>query len=270
MRQPAVAGQFYSSDAKKLREQIEGCFLHKLGPRRLPEHGEGRIAGAVVPHAGYMYSGPVAAHAYYELAKYEKPETLIIMGPNHIGMGSGVAVSKDVWKTPLGEVEVDEDCADLLWKNCDVVDLDETAQEFEHSIEVQLPFLQYIYDDFKFVPICMALQDLETSREVGEAISKMKGALVLASSDFTHYEPAADAKAKDEPAIQRVLELDEGGFVQTVYEGNMSICGSGPIAACVSALKGKAEKGELLKYATSGDITGDHSKVVAYAAIAFR
>ncbi|MEE8167560.1 MAG: AmmeMemoRadiSam system protein B [Candidatus Hydrothermarchaeales archaeon] len=274
MRLPAVAGQFYASDSKSLEEQIEQCFLHELGPGKLPERGglEGGIAGAVVPHAGYMYSGPVAAHTYFELAKYEKPETIVVIGPNHTGRGSGVAVSKEVWKTPLGEVRVDEDAADILWKGCDVIDLDETAHEYEHSIEVQLPFLQYIYGEFQFVPLCIALQDLETGREIAEALSKIEldKALILASSDFTHYESSETAKAKDDAAIKHILALDEKGFTQTVYERNITICGYGPIATCIAAVKNRAGEGVLLKYATSGDITKDYSQVVAYAAIAFR
>ncbi|MFQ5815426.1 MAG: AmmeMemoRadiSam system protein B [Candidatus Hydrothermarchaeaceae archaeon] len=270
MRRPAVAGQFYNSDPKRLKQQIEECFLHRLGPRALPTKGEleGGIMGAVVPHAGYMYSGPVAAHVYYELAKC-KARTIVIMGPNHTGRGSGVAVSMEDWKTPLGVVRANKDLAEALWKTCDVIDQDETAHEYEHSIEVQLPFLQYIYDDFKFVPICISLQDLEMAIEIGKALSEMKDVLVLASSDFTHYESMDSARSKDEIAIKNILDLKEKEFMQAVYERNISICGYGPIAACISSMKPRVGKGKLLKYATSGDITGDYSQVVAYAAVAF-
>ncbi len=270
MRQPAVSGQFYSSDPKKLKEQIEGCFLHKLGPRALPSKGayKGGISGAVVPHAGYMYSGPVAAHIYYELAKYG-PRTFVIIGPNHTGKGSGVAVSMDDWKTPLGVARVDKNVAEGLMQACEIIDHNETAHEDEHSIEVQLPFLQYVFGDLKFVPICIALQDLDTAREIGRALSKMKDIVVLASSDFTHYESADDARPKDELAIKRILALDAKGFIEVVYQRDMSICGYGPIATCISAMEGKKQTGKLVKYATSGDITGDLSQVVAYAAISF-
>ncbi len=273
MRNPAVAGRFYSADKAKLRKQIESCFLHELGPWRVPPKDknkeERRIVAAVVPHAGYMYSGPVAAHAYLELAKYRPPGVIVILGPNHTGRGSGIAVSKETWRTPLGEVAVDNEVADALWKGSGIMDLDETAHEYEHSIEVQLPFLQYVYGDFKFVPICIALQDLATSIQVGECLSKLDDTLIIASSDFTHYESRDSAKAKDEKAIEMILACDTKGFLDIVYERNISICGFGPIAACLSAIKEKKPMGKLLKYATSGDVTGDHSQVVAYAAIVF-
>lgn len=256
-----------------MKEQIEGCFLHALGPGGLPEFldNERDVIGAVVPHAGYMYSGPEAAHVYYELAKQKKPERVILVGPNHTGLGSAVAISRETWKTPLGEIKVDQEVADTLWKKCGIVDLDEAAHRFEHSIEVQLPFLQYIYGDFKFVPICLGLQELETSLELAECLAMVDDALFLASSDFTHYEPRSEAFRKDNEAIKHLLELDEKKFLQTVYNLDISACGYGAIATClVAAKKQGAVKGELLKYGTSGDITGDNSSVVAYAAIVFR
>lgn len=273
MRGPSVAGQFYASDAGKLRKQIEDCFLHRLGTGKLPiaEDKERDILGAVVPHAGYMYSGPEAAHVYYSIAMQKKPKTVAILGPNHSGCGSAVAVSKEVWKTPLGEVAVDSEAADFLCKNCRIIDADEAAHRYEHSIEVQLPFLQYIYRDFKFVPICLGIQDLNTSEEIAQCLGKIKDALILASSDFTHYEPKAQAAARDKKAIEHILNLEEKKFLQTVYDLNLSICGYGAIATCIAAVKKLgAKRAELLKYATSGDITGDDSSVVAYAAIVFR
>lgn len=273
MRGPSVAGQFYALDAAGLRKQIEGCFLHKLGPGKLPkaEDKERDILGAVVPHAGYTYSGPEAAHVYYSIAGQKKPSRVVILGPNHSGYGSAVAVSKESWRTPLGEVAIDSEAADFLWKNCEIIDADEVAHKYEHSIEVQLPFLQYIYRDFKFVPICIGIQDLNTSEEIAQCLGKIKDAIVLASSDFTHYEPKEQAAAKDEKAIRHILNLDEKKFLQTVYDLDISICGYGPIATCIAAVKKLgATKAELLKYATSGDITGDDSSVVAYAGIVFK
>jgi len=270
MRQPAVAGQFYESDPKRLKKQIEECFLHEVGPGSLPKKGESKeeILGAVVPHAGYMYSGPVAAHVYSELAKKE-PGSIVIMGPNHTGIGSGVSISKEDWKTPLGVVKTDVELAETLWKNCEIIDHDETAHQYEHSIEVQLPFLQYIYEDFEFVPICIGLQDLQTAAEIGRALSELEDVLILASSDFTHFESADSARSKDEVAIKNIVDLNEETFVRTIYEKSISVCGYGPIAACVSSVKSKAKEGKLLKYASSGDITGDYAQVVAYAAITF-
>lgn len=272
MRNPSVAGQFYPSQEARLRQQIEECFHHRLGPGKLPvrENRERDIVGAVVPHAGYVYSGPEAAHVYYELAKQRKPAVVIALGPNHTGMGSAVAVSKETWKTPLGEVEVDQAVAERLHRKCGIVDLDEAAHRFEHSIEVQLPFLQYIYGEFKFVPISLGIQDLETALELAECIA-LQEALVLASSDFTHYEAKSAASKKDNEAIKHLLAMDEKKFIQTIYDLDVSACGYGAIAACLAASKKLgAKKGELMKYGTSGDITGDDSSVVAYASLLFR
>ncbi len=272
MRNPSVAGQFYHSQEDMLREQIEGCFLHPLGPGELPlhENRERDVIGAVVPHAGYAYSGPEAAHVYHALARQQKPSVVILLGPNHTGMGSAIAVSKETWRTPLGEVEVDCEVADRLWKKCGIIDLDEDAHRYEHSIEVQLPFLQYIYGEFKFVPISIGLQDYETSLELADCIA-IRDALILASSDFTHYEPKSVAFQKDNEAIKHLLAMDEKKFIQAVYDRDISACGYGPIATCLAASKRLgATRGMLLKYGSSGDITGDDSSVVAYAAMVFR
>lgn len=277
MRNPSVAGQFYPSRDRELRRLIQECFLHSLGPGRLPEDdGKGRkgerdIVGAVVPHAGYMYSGPEAAHIYYALSAQKQPERVVLLGPNHTGMGSAVAVSGEDWVTPFGVVKVDREAVEKLWKGCDLIDLDETAHRFEHSLEVQLPFLQYIYEDIKIVPICLGLQDLETSLELAECISELDDTLFLASSDFTHYEPADKAREKDLKAINHLLSLDEIGFLNTIYSLDVSACGYGAIATCLAAAKKQgAKRAELLKYGNSGDITGDNSSVVAYSAIVFR
>jgi hypothetical protein len=274
MRLPYVAGQFYSSSESGLKEQIKDCFLSPIGPKRLPEKKEEKrdILGCIVPHAGYMYSGPVAAHVYYKLSTQIKPESIVIICPNHTGRGSGVALSKDDWKTPLGVAKTDKEIVESLWKSCEILDLDEEAHVYEHSLEVQLPFLQYIYGDFNFVPISLGIQDLDTAREVAACLSTIKkDILVIASSDFTHYEPKEEAEKKDKHAISYILNLDEKKFIQTVYENNLSICGFGPIATCIATVKKRgATKGELLKYATSGDVTGDFSQVVGYAGILFR
>ncbi len=274
VRSPSVAGQFYRSDPEGLKKQIESMFLHDLGPGKLPgEGGEKRdIAACVVPHAGYMYSGPAAAHVYFELAKQKKPETIIILGPNHQGHGSAIATACEPWNTPLGVVDIDEETADFLWTNCDIIDMDENAHRYEHSLEVQIPFLQYIYKDFNFVPITLGIQDIETAEEIAECISKVdKDILIIASSDFTHYESSIEAKNKDMKAIDAILEMDEKKFIKTVYENNITICGYGPIAVAISAAKRmKATKTKLLKYMTSGDITGDQRQVVAYAGIIFQ
>lgn len=263
MRRAAVAGAFYEGERASLEKQLRDCFS---GITR--EENE-NVLGAVVPHAGYMYSGSVAASVY---AKLPRADIFAIIGPNHQGIGSLVAVSKDTWVTPLGEVEVDEAFVDALPKQ--IIDLDENAHKYEHSIEVQLPFLQFLFNrNFHFVPICIGLSDEDTAREIGEdlanTISKIdKKVVVIASSDFTHYEPDRIAREKDGYVIEAIKELDVAKFYNRVYERNSTACGIGPIAATMHAAKKLgAKEGKLIKYATSGDVTGDMSGVVGYGGI---
>lgn len=274
MRRPCVAGQFYSGSQDGLRRQIEECFLSDIGPGELPKSGDAKrdIIGCVVPHAGYMYSGPVAAHVYGELARQEAPETIVIISPNHTGTGSLAALSNEDWETPLGVVKTDIEVVDALFRGCESLDIDETAHMSEHSLEVQLPFLQYIYGGFKMVPICMMWPSMEILEDVAECISKIeKDILVIASSDFTHYESHESATKKDNNAISHILNMDERRFLQTVRENNLSICGHAPIVACLSSVKKLgATSTRLLKYATSGDVTGDYGQVVGYAGIIMR
>jgi AmmeMemoRadiSam system protein B len=279
IRRPTQAGAFYEGDAEALRAQIANCFLHKLGPGKLPEVRDGKlraVVGLVCPHAGYVYSGPVAANAYFELAADGKPDTVIVLGPNHTGYGSGLAVvNEGFWRTPLGDVEVDEEAADELVREARIVDVDEVAHRFEHSIEVQLPFLQYLYgDSFKFVPVSFGLQDLDSAVEVGRALVEVmdgRNAVVIASSDMTHYEPQKTAAAKDLDALRAVEALDVNRFYSILEAENVTACGYGPIAAVITAAKGLLVKeAMLLRYQTSGDITGDHSNVVGYAAVCFK
>jgi AmmeMemoRadiSam system protein B len=279
VRRPTQAGAFYEGDAEALRAQIANCFLHRFGPGKLPEvnlNGVRAVVGLVCPHAGYVYSGPVAANAYYELALDGKPDTVVILGPNHTGYGSGLAVvNEGFWRTPLGDVEVDGEVADELVREARIVDVDEVAHRFEHSIEVQLPFLQYLYGDgFRFVPVCFGLQDLASAGEVGRALVEVmngRNAVVIASSDMTHYEPQKKAAAKDLDALKAVEDMDEKRFYSIIEAQNVTACGYGPIAAVITAAKGlMAKEAKLLRYQTSGDITGDHSNVVGYAAVCFK
>ncbi|MBL7117662.1 MAG: MEMO1 family protein [Candidatus Syntrophoarchaeum sp.] len=263
MRRAAVAGAFYEREKSSLEKRLEECFS---GVTR--EENE-NIIGAVVPHAGYMYSGGVAANVY---AKLPGADTFVILGPNHQGMGSLIAVSVDTWVTPLGEVEVDKAFVDALPKR--IIDVDETAHKYEHSIEVQLPFLQFRFDkNFLFVPVCMSLNDEDTTREIGEDLANTiakfgKKVVVIASSDFTHYEPDRIAREKDEYVIEAIKELDVAKFYNRVYERNSTACGVGPIAAMMQAAKKLgAREGKLIKYATSGDVIGDTSRVVGYGGI---
>ena len=278
IRRPTQAGAFYAGSQQSLREQIESCFRHELGPGSLPTVADKKlqnIVGLVCPHAGYMYSGPVAAHGYYHLAQDGKPDIVVILGPNHTGNGSALAAMREgAWRTPLGDVEIDTATADLITHASSIIDVDDSAHAFEHSVEVQLPFLQYLYgSSFKFVPICFLMQDLESSREVGSALAKAligKNAVIIASTDMTHYEPQRSTEKKDKAAIEAVLKLDEQQLYSTVEGFNISMCGPGPTTALVAAAKALgAKKAELLCYKTSGDITGDYSAVVGYASIAF-
>ncbi len=278
VRQPCQAGAFYEGTAESLRRQIRNCFLHELGPRKLPDVTKSdlrNIMGLVCPHAGYAFSGPVAAHAYYKLALDGKPDVVVILGPNHTGYGSPLAVmSEGFWRTPLGDVKIDTEIANKIVRESRIVDVDESAHRFEHSIEVQLPFLQYLYgSQFKIVPICFLMQDLDSVKEVGRAVSSVlmgKNAVVIASSDMTHYEPQERALENDMMAIRTIESMNEDMFYSTVEKRGISACGYGPIAGLITAAKTMgAKEAKLLCYKTSGDVIGDYSSVVGYAAMYF-
>jgi len=278
VRRPAYAGTFYVGSAQSLKSQIEECFTHELGPKALPKVADSKLkhtVGLISPHAGYMYSGPVAAHGYYHLASDGKPDLIVIFGPNHTGIGSGLAVMREgAWQTPLGEVEIDTAIADNIVRESRLIDVGEAAHMREHSIEVQLPWLQYLYgSSFRFVPICFLMQDLRSSREVGMAVAKAlrdKNALVIASTDMTHYEPQKVAEKKDKTVIEAALKLEEETMYSTVEALQVSMCGYGPVVAAITAVKEMgAKNGKLLCYRTSGDIVGDYSAVVGYASVIF-
>jgi len=274
IRRPAVIGQFYPNSKSKLIDNIEECFTHDLGPGKIPPITKNeKIFGAIVPHAGYIYSGPIAANTFYAISS-DTPETVIILGPNHWGIGSPIAVAKQIfWETPLGKIEVDDDAADKLVNMSIIVDHDNFAHEKDHCLEVQLPFLQYIYREFKILPIIMSIQDQTTSIELGNTISeiaKEKKTQIIASSDFTHYETQIAASKKDSELIKAICELDVKKFYILLERNNISACGYGAIASVMTTVKKLgATKGLLLKYATSGDITGDKSAVVGYSSIIF-
>jgi hypothetical protein len=226
--------------------------------------------GAVVPHAGYIYSGQVAAEVYSRLPK---AETYVIIGPNHHGLGSPVALSRDSWRTPLGVALPDLELADALAGS--IIDHDETAHLHEHSIEVQIPFLQKRFSDFKILPICMGLQDMQTAVEVGQELSRAidrqkRKAIIIASSDFTHYQPQETARKVDAKLLEAILNMDVPELYDRVYRYDATACGYGPIAATITAASALGAKaGKLLAYATSGDVSGDYSQVVGYGAIVF-
>ncbi len=267
MRYPAVAGQFYPGERKELQIMLSQLFIHPLGPGEVPSlspDGPRKIIGGVVPHAGYIFSGPVAAHFYAALAKDGFPDTFIIIGPNHYGIGSGVAVTLEDFITPLGRVQIDRELAKEIAR--EMVDIDDYAHRYEHSIEVQLPFLQFFKREIKFVPISMLIQEYEIAIELGKIIKDAiegKDVVVIASSDFSHYLPRQDAYRKDALAIEKILKGDKRGLYDVIAKHNITMCGYGPITAMLTATGGKAT---LLKYATSGDVQ-PMQDVVGYAAI---
>ncbi len=275
MRKPVVAGSFYAGSQAGLHRQIEDCFKHTLGPGALPDAPKTRerhILGLVSPHAGYQYSGPVASHGFLQIASEPKPRTVIVLGPNHSGMGAAVALSsEDRWQTPLGDVELDIEIGESIISASRWADWDNLAHSREHSIEVQLPFLQYIYKNgFRVVLIAIMRQNLEVSQDLGNAIAtalKNKDGIVIASSDFSHYEMRASAGKKDRLAIDAILALDPRRLEEVVDSYDISMCGPGPVMTMITACKQLgAKKARLLRYATSGDITGD-SRVVGYASL---
>lgn len=276
-RRPAVAGSFYPSDPTELRDLIRSCYLHPLGPGRLPPApaDPSRLASFVVPHAGYEYSGPVAAHSYLGVSAMEEPELALVVGPNHHGIGAGVSAWKEgFWETPLGKLQVDGDAASELAETAPELEFDPSAHTMEHSIEVQLPFLQHLYGDrVPFLPVSLVFQDLETTKILATAVAKLargRRTLLIASSDFTHYEPADQARRKDTQLLTRVQSMDLDGFYSTLERLNITACGYGAVATVMqaSALLGM-RRGEVLKYANSGDTTGDFKQVVGYASVRF-
>ncbi|MGI0148927.1 MAG: AmmeMemoRadiSam system protein B [Thermoplasmata archaeon] len=284
MRYPAVAGSFYERSREALLRQVRECYTHPLGPGHLPKVQEGprRLIGLVVPHAGYVYSGPVAAHSYAALAADGWPSSFVILGPNHHGVGAPLALTTHDWQTPLGMVPVDAELYTALAKP--PLEDDVRAHREEHSIEVQLPFLQHLKDAVRFVPICMAFQEYDLAAEVGGLVASAidgKDVMIIASSDFTHVGPQyyqlpnrgltapAFAKEQDAKAIEKILRLDPKGFAGKVAQAEISMCGYGPVTAMLTAANRLgATEAKLLKYATSSDVSRDTHMAVGYAAIA--
>jgi len=260
MRRAVVSGQFYPADPVNLNGML-GEFIH---PSPDPY-----IQSAIVPHAGYVYSGKTAGKVY---SLIPEADVYVIVGPNHTGYGSGVSVSSEDWLTPLGVARVDEEFIDALPKK--IIDLDELAHRYEHSIEVQIPFLQHLYPEVNIVAVCMGLQDEDTAREVAEeiieAIEKTgKKAVMIASSDFSHYVPDDMARSVDGYIIDAIRSMDTENFYKRIYEKQASVCGVGPIAVSMHIANHYKCSAELIDYSTSGDVA-DRSSVVGYAGIVFR
>ncbi|MGC2195239.1 MAG: AmmeMemoRadiSam system protein B [Terriglobales bacterium] len=263
IRHPAVAGRFYPKDQRKLLADIHTYVVPaaELVP----------ALGCIVPHAGYMYSGHVAGAVYAQL---DVPARCIVLCPNHTGMGTSLSIMSDgVWETPLGDVPVDSELAADLLKQFSLLSEDSAAHVAEHAIEVQLPFLQAKRKDVRFVPIAIGTRQYAVLAGLGEAIGEVlshagERILVLASSDMNHYESDPITRVKDQKAIERILALDPRGLYEVVTNEEISMCGYGPAVAMLSAAKRLgASSAELIKYATSGDISGDRQMVVGYAGI---
>ena len=284
MRYPAVAGAFYERSRDALLRQIRECYTHPAGPGRVPsvQRGDRRILGLVVPHAGYMYSGPVAAHSYAALAADGWPASFVILGPNHHGQGAPLAITNHEWQTPLGTVSADAALYSRLSKP--PLEEDVRAHLDEHSIEVQLPFLQALTESFQFIPVCMAFQEYDLAVEVGGLVADAihgRDVVMIASSDFTHVGPQynqlptqglnapAFAKAQDAKAIEKILALDPKGFAAKVAQSEISMCGYGPVTSMLAAAKRLgASHAKLLHYGTSSDVSHDTHTAVGYGAIA--
>lgn len=264
-RTPAVAGQFYPGQKSALKQLVA---------QMMPKQEKAEPAIAVMsPHAGYIYSGAVAGKTFSRVAI---PETAVILGPNHHGQGHPAAVyARGSWLTPLGEVPIDEELANLILREVPLTGEDQLAHRFEHSLEVQVPFLQAAVPGLSIVPLCLGRLSLDQLLELGVGLGRALVAteprpLLVASSDMTHYEPGPVARKQDLQALDRVLHLDPVGLYRVVSEQRISMCGVLPVVVMLRAAKALgATRAELVDYCNSGDITGDQSSVVGYAGVAF-
>ena len=258
-REPAVAGAFYPRQKEILEKQLNG-FFKGLKP------GE-KSSAVIAPHAGYEYSGKTAAIAFSAL---QKAETIAVLGPNHTGIGTHISVSNsDFWQTPLGKIQVNAGAREKLLQILGI-EAEETAHFQEHSIEVELPFLQFLFKEFKILPICIMGTRLEELQGLGNALAGLENISVVASSDFSHFLPEENARKKDLEAIEFIKKIDINGFYNIVREKQLSICGFSPIIAAMQFAKKKGlRSAELLEYETSASATGDSANVVGYAAIKF-
>ena len=266
VRNPVVAGQFYPASTSALKEMIEMYVDEKVEKEE--------VIGVVSPHAGYVYSGPVAGAV---ISRVKFKDTFIILGPNHTGRGKPVSImTEGTWQTPLGEVEIDTELGKRILASSGYLQEDPLAHQYEHSIEVQLPFLQYFKPDIRIVPITYAYASGAAYQEIGRKIARAikdlnREVVIMASSDMTHYEPQESAQKKDMQAIEAILDLNEEELLRRVGELNISMCGYAPAVSLISAAKELGAKGaELVMYQTSGDTSGDYSSVVGYAGITIK
>jgi len=265
IREPAVAGAFYTANPQQLRRQVEGFLAAS-------ESGAAEKAlGIVSPHAGYRYSGQVAGSVF---AKVKIPKKMLVLCPNHTGHGAYAAINQEgAWLTPLGEAKIDSDLARRLMSLAPFLQEDSAAHRREHALEVQLPFLQVLREDFEFVPLCLSHFRYSDCETLGLAMAQLirdseEEILMVASSDMNHYESQERTLLKDQRAIDCILELDPQKLYQRVHEESISMCGIIPTTCMLIAAKELgAKRAELVRHATSGDVTGDFSGVVGYAGI---
>ena len=263
VRHPAVAGYFYPDSQVDLVKQIKKYVNEDL--KKLP------VIGAILPHAGYIYSGAVAGATASQIGS---KDSFVILGLNHRHQGRPYAImTRGKWRTPLGDVEIDTPLGEEILKNSDYLQENPEAYAGEHSIEVQLPFLQYLQPDAKIVPITITGEEAGVFKKIGlkiaQAITNLnRNSCILASSDMTHFEPEDSARSKDKQAIDAILDLNEDLLLEKISKLGISMCGYAPTAVMLSGCKELgAKKGRLIKYQTSGDVTGDYQKVVGYAGI---
>lgn len=263
IREPIVAGHFYPASPSSLQAQIKG-FVDEKAPKE-------EVVGLVSPHAGYIYSGSVAGAV---ISRIQFKDTFIILGPSHTGNGKPFSIiTEGSWQTPLGEVRIDSQLGEGILARSRHLEEDPVAHLYEHSIEVQIPFLQYFKRDAKIVPIVLSQASAATYKEIGKEIAgaiEELGAetVIIASSDMTHYESQKSASIKDNAAIEAILKLDEDELMRRIRQMNITMCGYAPTVALISAAKELgAKRAELIRYQTSGDVTGDYTSVVGYAGI---
>jgi len=270
LRPPAVAGRFYPRDPEDLRAEVRGY----LSPAGSIEKAPVRAIGCIAPHAGYMYSGHVAGAVF---ACVEIPRRCIVLCPNHTGQGRPLAVmSEGAWETPLGDAALDAELATALKQHFPALQEDSAAHRAEHAAEVELPFLQVCRPEIAFVPIALGTTQYEVLEQLGAALAEVIAEqndpiLIVASGDMNHYESDVVTRAKDHRAIERILTLDPRGLHEVVTQRNISMCGLGPAVVMLAAARQLgAKSAELVKYATSGDVSGDRDMVVGYAGVVVR
>jgi AmmeMemoRadiSam system protein B len=261
IRQPAVANQFYPGDERSLKRE--------LSARMKEGQTKEKVIAMISPHAGYMYSGDVAGAVF---SAAEIPKDIVVMGPNHHGLGATYAImTHGTWQMPGGQVPVNEELAALMIEESRYLEADTQAHTHEHSIEVQLPFAQYVRPEIELVPVVLGRADYTICEEIGMAIARAlkryeKPVLLIASTDMTHYESHQSAKEKDHLAIDRITSMDPAGLLDIVTKNNITMCGVVPTTITLIAAKELgATKARLIHYATSGDVSGDYSYVVGYA-----